>query len=217
MMIGAIAIVVIMVAVVGTALSADLVLTPPKQVISGDSKQQGTLKNQQAELEKQQAAKKQQAELEKQQAPQKQQAELEKQQAELEKQQPAKKQQAELEKQQAELEKRQFILEKRAVQKLKAKLEKQQAELEKRLAELEKKQAELEEQEATFALRNPTAATSISCDAARQIITNLGFEDVKAEVCTGNTFGFVAMRDGKSFSIEILAANGEVKKVERLR
>jgi hypothetical protein len=108
------------------------------------------------------------------------------------------------------LEKRQFVLEKRAVQNLKAKLEKQ-------LSELAKKQTDLEEQEARFGLPNPSAATSISCDVARQIITNLGFVDVKPELCTGTTFSFVAMRDGKPFSIEILAANGEVKKVERRR
>jgi hypothetical protein len=62
----------------------------------------------------------------------------------------------------------------------------------------------------------PPAGSSITCDKARQIIWDLGFEDVKAELCTGTTFGFVAMRDGKSFSIEILAADGEVTKVERL-
>ena len=62
-------------------------------------------------------------------------------------------------------------------------------------------------------LLRPPAATSISCDAARQIITNLGFEDVKPELCTGDTFSFVAMRNGKSFSIDIIAANGEVKEV----
>ena len=226
MMTGVIAIIVIMVAVVGSALSADIVFTPPKRVISGDSKQQDSLKNQQAELVKQQATQKQQAELEKKQAAQQQQGEFEKQQAaqqqhpDPERQQAAQKhqaelerQQAELEKRQAELERRQLLLEKRAVEMLKAKLEKQQAELEKQLAELEKKRAELNEQEATFASPDPTAATSISCDAARQMIANLGFENVKAELCTGDTYNFVAMRNGKSFSIEIVAANGEFKNV----
>jgi hypothetical protein len=245
MMTGVIAIIVIMVAVVGSALSADIVFTPPKHVISDDSEQQDSAKNQQAELEKQQAAQQQQAELEKRQvelerrAAQKRQAELlnqqatKQQQAELETQQAAQqqhpglereraaehqqaeleRQQAELEKRQAELERRQFLLEKRRVQTLKAKLEKQQAEIEKQLTELEKKQAELNEQEASFASPNPTAATSLSCDAASQIIANLGFEKVKAELCTGDTYNFVAMRNGKSFSIEITAANGEVKNV----
>jgi hypothetical protein len=262
MMTGVIAIIVIMVAVVGSALSADIVFTPPKRVISGDSKQQDSLNNRQAELvkqttqqqqaefEKQQATKQQQAELEKRQAElerqqaflerraaQKRQAELVKQQAtkqaeleqrqaaqqqhpDLERQQVAQKQQAELERQQAELERRQaelerrqLLLEKRAVQMLKGKLEKQQAELEKQLAELEKKQAELNEQEATLASPNRIAATSISCEAARQMIANLGFENVKAELCTGDRYNFVAMRNGKSFLIEIVAANGEVKNV----
>jgi hypothetical protein len=264
MMTGVIAIIVIMVAVVGSALSADIVFTPPKRVISGDSKQQDSLNNRQAELvkqatqqqqaefEKQQATKQQQAELEKRQAElerqqaflerraaqkrqaelvkqqgaQQQQAELEQRQAaqqqhpDLERQQAAQKQQAELEKQQAELERRQaelarrqLLLEKRAIQMLKGKLEKQQAELEKQLAELEKKQAELNEQEATLASPHRIAATSISCEAARQMIANLGFEKVKAELCTGDTYNFVAMRNGKSFSIEIVAANGEAKNV----
>jgi hypothetical protein len=252
MMTGVFAIIVIMVAVVGSALSADIVFTPPNRVISGDSKRQDSLTNQQAELVKQQATQQQQAELEKrqvelerqqtflarraaqkrqvelvkQQATKQQQAEFEKQQAaqqqhpDLERQRAAQKQQAELETQQAELEKRQaelerrqFLLEKRTIQTLKAKLEKQQAELEKQLAELEKKQAELNEQEASFASPNPTAATSITCDAARQIIANLGFGDMKSELCTGDTYNFVAMRNGKSFSIEIVAANGEVKNV----
>jgi DNA repair exonuclease SbcCD ATPase subunit len=273
MMTGVIAILVIIVAVVGSALSA------PKRVISGDSEPQDSIKNQQAELVKQQtiqqqqqaelekrqaererqqaflerrAAQKQQAELVKQQATQQQQAELEKRQAELERQQAflerraaqkqqaelvkqqatqrvhpdpereqaakdhqseLERQQAELEKRQAELERQQFLLEKRAVQTLKARLEKQQAEIEKQLAELEKKQAELNQQEPTFASPNPTAATSLSCDAAGQIIANLGFEKVKAELCTGDTYRFAAMRNGKSFSIEIAAANGEVKNV----
>jgi hypothetical protein len=214
MMIGAIAILVIMIAAVGTAVSAHLTFTPPKHVISGDSKQQDTLKNQEAELVKQQATQQQQAELEKRQAElERQQAVIErraaqKKQTELVKQQATQQQQGELGKRQAELERQQFILEKRTVQILKAKLEKQQAELEKQLAELEKKLAELNKQEATS-----TAATSISCDAARQIITNLGFEDVKSELCTGDTFSFVAMRNGRLFSIEITAANGEVKEV----
>jgi hypothetical protein len=278
MMIGAIAIIVIMVAVVGSALSADSVFTAPKHVIPREyqqpelvkqqtaeqhqaelwkqqtaQQQEAELEKRQAELERQQAflerraAQKRQAELVKQQATQ-QQAELEKRQAELERQQAflerraAQKRQAELVKQQAtqqqaELEKRQATkqqqaeLEKRqaaqqqlesqqAAQKKQADLEMQQAELEKRqtklekqLAELEKKQAELNEQEATFASPNPTADSSISCEAARQIIANLGFEDVKAELCTGDTYKFVAMRNGKPFSIEITAANGQVKNV----
>jgi hypothetical protein len=193
-MIRAIVIVIIVVAVVGTAQSADLAFTPPKRVIPGDGKQQATLK-------KQQAIQKQQAELEKQKA-------LQKQQAELEKQRAIQKQHAELEKQKA-VQKKQAELEKQKA------IQKQQAELEKQKAELEKQKAKLERQEATFALPKSTAASSITCDAARKIVADLGFEEVKAELCTGNTFGFVAMRDGKSFSIEILAANGEVTKVER--
>jgi ATPase subunit of ABC transporter with duplicated ATPase domains len=189
-MIRAVVIVIIVVAVVGTAQSADLEFTPPKRVIPDDGKRQATLK-------KQQAIQKQNAELKKH-AAQKNREKLkaiQKQQAAIERR-GAQKKQAELDKQKAER-------------------EKQQAELEKQKAEREKQQTELEKQETDLALPKPTAASSITCDAARKIVADLGFEDVKAELCTGDTFGFVAMRDGKSFSIEILAANGEVTKVER--
>jgi hypothetical protein len=186
MTIGAIVIVIIMVAFVGTARSADLVLTPPKRVIPGYSKQQATLRKQQTALEKQQAAKKQraalerrstqrkQADLEKQQAElQKQQAELQKQQAELQKQQADFEiQQAELHKQQTEIEKQQAELEKQQ-----AELQKQQADFEIQQAELHKQQTEIEKEEDTFGFLMPTAATSITCDAARQIILGFGFEN----------------------------------------
>jgi hypothetical protein len=223
-MIRAVVIAIAMATVVGTAQPADLAFTPPKRVIPADNKQQVTLKKQQAEVEKQQAElEKQRAELNKQQALKKRQVELEKQKAlkkqkaELEKQKALKNQQADLETQNAELEKQKAIQKQHAeLEKQKAELEKQKVELERQETELEKQQAELEKQEATFALPVPAAGNSITCDRARQIIWDLGFADVKAEHCTGNKFGFVAMRDGKSFSIEILAANGEVTKVERL-
>jgi hypothetical protein len=58
---------------------------------------------------------------------------------------------------------------------------------------------------------------SIGCERARDILTEFGFKDIKAEVCTGTTLGFSASRDGKPFSIRILAANGEFEEVRRLR
>jgi hypothetical protein len=241
MMIGAIAIIVIMVAVVGSAGSA---FTSPKRVILSEYpqpelvKQQTTQQHQvefeyqqtaqqqeaerekrQAELERQQtflerrAAQRRQTEFVKQQTTQQQHPDLGKQEAAQKQQADRKKQQADLEKRQAEFERRQFLLEKRAAQMLKFKLKKQQAELEKQLAELEKKKTELKEKEATFVSPNPITASSLSCDAARQIIANLGFDDVRAELCTGDTYNFVARRSGRSFSIQIAAANGEVKNV----
>jgi hypothetical protein len=56
---------------------------------------------------------------------------------------------------------------------------------------------------------------AVSCDKARGIVAEYGFKDIKAESCSGKTFGFHATRDGKSFSIKIVAANGELAEVRR--
>ena len=63
----------------------------------------------------------------------------------------------------------------------------------------------------------PRIDESVGCDKARGILTEYGFKDIKAEVCSGATLGFSASRDGKPFSIRILAANGEFEEVRRLR
>jgi hypothetical protein len=63
----------------------------------------------------------------------------------------------------------------------------------------------------------PRTDKSIGCEKARDILTEYGFQDIKAEVCTGITLGFSASRDGKPFSIRILAANGELEEVRRQR
>jgi hypothetical protein len=56
---------------------------------------------------------------------------------------------------------------------------------------------------------------SVSCDKARGIVAEYGFKDIKADSCSGKTYGFSATRDGKSFSIKIVAANGELAEVRR--
>jgi hypothetical protein len=63
----------------------------------------------------------------------------------------------------------------------------------------------------------PRLDRSVDCEKARDILSEFGFKDIKAEVCTGTTLGFSASRDGKPFSIRILAANGEFEQVRRLR
>jgi hypothetical protein len=65
--------------------------------------------------------------------------------------------------------------------------------------------------------RSPRLDQSIDCEKARDILTEYGFKDIKAEMCIGATLGFSASRDGKPFSIRILAANGEFEQVRRLR
>ena len=67
------------------------------------------------------------------------------------------------------------------------------------------------------ALAVPTASQpSISCEKAQAIIADYGFKDIKAELCAGKNLSFSATRDGKPFSIEIIAANGELAKVQRV-
>jgi hypothetical protein len=56
---------------------------------------------------------------------------------------------------------------------------------------------------------------SVSCDKARGIVADFGFKDIKADSCSGKTYGFSATRDGKAFSIKIVAANGELAEVRR--
>ena len=57
----------------------------------------------------------------------------------------------------------------------------------------------------------------VDCDKAQLIVADYGFKDIKAESCTGDTLGFSATRDGKPFSIRILAADGEFAEVKRLQ
>jgi hypothetical protein len=58
---------------------------------------------------------------------------------------------------------------------------------------------------------------SINCEKAQAIVADYGFKDIKVEACDGATHDFRASRDGEAFSIQILAADGEFAKVQRLR
>jgi hypothetical protein len=58
---------------------------------------------------------------------------------------------------------------------------------------------------------------AVDCDKAQVIVADYGFKDIKAESCSGDTLGFSATRDGKPFSIRILAADGEFAEVKRLQ
>jgi len=59
------------------------------------------------------------------------------------------------------------------------------------------------------------AQGSVSCDKARGIVADFGFKDIRADGCSGKTYGFSATRDGKPFSIKIVGANGELAEVGR--
>jgi len=61
------------------------------------------------------------------------------------------------------------------------------------------------------------AENAVDCDKAQVIVADYGFKDIKAENCSGETLGFSATRDGKPFSIRILAADGEFAEVKRLQ
>jgi hypothetical protein len=55
------------------------------------------------------------------------------------------------------------------------------------------------------------------CEKAQAIVGEYGFKEIKADVCLGATFYFSATRDGKPFSVQIEAANGELARVQRHR
>jgi hypothetical protein len=74
-------------------------------------------------------------------------------------------------------------------------------------------QAKFQKQKATGP-QSPTVS-SITCDAARAVVADYGFKDVKPDLCVGKTLRFRATRDGKEFLIEI-AANGDLARVRRL-
>jgi hypothetical protein len=54
-------------------------------------------------------------------------------------------------------------------------------------------------------------------EKAQAIVGEYGFKEIKADVCLGATFYFSATRDGKPFSVQIEAANGELARVQRHR
>jgi hypothetical protein len=62
-----------------------------------------------------------------------------------------------------------------------------------------------------------TRPQPVGCDRAETIVAEFGFKNIKAEACTGPIFDFSATRDGKPFSIQIVAASGELAQVRRHR
>jgi hypothetical protein len=60
-------------------------------------------------------------------------------------------------------------------------------------------------------------ATSSRCEKAQSSVAEFGFTAIKPQSCTGKIASFRAMRDGKSFDIQVLAASGELTKVQRLK
>jgi hypothetical protein len=56
----------------------------------------------------------------------------------------------------------------------------------------------------------------ISCKKAAGIVSDYGFENVKATDCKGQSYAFQANRDGKSFTVTLNSVNGALTKVKKL-
>jgi hypothetical protein len=70
----------------------------------------------------------------------------------------------------------------------------------------------------TVPTKAPTkVATAAGCEKAQSSVAEFGFTAIKPQGCTGKIASFRAMRDGKSFDIQVLAASGELTKVQRLK
>lgn len=54
------------------------------------------------------------------------------------------------------------------------------------------------------------------CEWARSIVNGYAFANVEARTCEGSIYSLEATREGKRFSIQISALNGELIKVERI-
>src|SRR5262245_29259776 len=68
---------------------------------------------------------------------------------------------------------------------------------------------------ATSAIPTTTAAGRVTCERAQAIVAEYGFTEIQPETCEGRTYGFSATRDGKPFSIKIVAADGELAEVKK--
>ena len=112
-------------------------------------------------------------------------------------------------------EKQQLMLERSELQRQRADLRKRQAEIERGEAVLARRQSALQQESAKGGPQTATSGASITCDAARAVVADFGFQEVEPELCKGKTLRFAAIRDGTKFSIEV-AANGELTKVRRI-
>ena len=63
---------------------------------------------------------------------------------------------------------------------------------------------------------NAAPVNAVDCRRAQLIVADYGFQDIKAESCSATRWASAPPRDGKPFSIRILAADGEFAEVKRL-
>ena len=66
------------------------------------------------------------------------------------------------------------------------------------------------------AAASPVASTAMSCDKASKVVSDYGFSDVKPATCSGSTYAFNAIRDGKPYSVKLDAASGELTEVKKV-
>ena len=59
------------------------------------------------------------------------------------------------------------------------------------------------------------SSPSLSCDKATAVVTGFGFSEVKAATCSGMTYAFNAVRDGKPYVVKLDAASGELTEVKK--
>lgn len=59
------------------------------------------------------------------------------------------------------------------------------------------------------------SSAAMSCEAAADIVRSFGFSDVESTSCSGEVYGFDAVRDGSAYSIRLSAANGELTEVRK--
>jgi hypothetical protein len=71
--------------------------------------------------------------------------------------------------------------------------------------------------EVALAVPKEAVSASTACDKAQSSVAEFGFTAITQQSCSGKTASFRAMRDGKSFDIEVSAASGELTKVQRLK
>lgn len=63
----------------------------------------------------------------------------------------------------------------------------------------------------------PASKTATSCDKAEKIVLGYGFSDVKSAACSGKIYAFNATRDGKSYSVKLDPASGELTEVKKVQ
>lgn len=54
-----------------------------------------------------------------------------------------------------------------------------------------------------------------SCTKAQDVVADYGFGNVKPETCQGKLYAFSALRDGKTYRVQVSAATGEITEVKK--